>query len=211
MADTNTPADVLVALAEDASPNVRRALARRHPAPPEALRALVRDVDWKVRDALAENNGCPPDALLELIDDPRWSVRASVPFNPRADDRVRAAVLRSADETLRYLLVYARSLDSASRAVMAADPSPKVRGAVAQSTEDPDLLDALIDWVRLTVHDRTGALVTDGGPWETRPHLRDWRRDAKTLTWLSPTEVRTETYPSMTAEAWEVQASHTWL
>lgn len=83
------------ALAEDASPDVRAAVARHPKCPPLILERLADDTDSNVRRSVAANDSSPSDLLLLLASDEDEWVRFEVGRNPSATDAARAAFVRA--------------------------------------------------------------------------------------------------------------------
>ena len=66
-------------------------------------------------------------------------------MNPRADRRVHEAICQSANDDLRCLLAESESIDEDIRATLLGDPSPAVRGSMAEATTDPRILAKLVE------------------------------------------------------------------
>jgi hypothetical protein len=143
-ADPAAPPDLLAALARDASRTVRRVVAGRPETPGEALGTLVDDPDRQTREALAGNPGAPVEVLVALVGDPHWAVRYGVLENPAGGERVRRALCASDDRHLRGRLAGEPDLSDEIVALLLADPSPEVRAALGEATEDADVLATLL-------------------------------------------------------------------
>src|SRR3990167_1647346 len=74
----STPPKVLAALASDADPYVREAVAHHPSTPPQVLAALASDADCYVRGEVASNPSTPPKVLAALARDANCSVRVWV-------------------------------------------------------------------------------------------------------------------------------------
>lgn len=135
---------VLAALAADPSRQVRRVVAARPDTPEQSLRALAADADRATREAVAANAATPPDVLVSLLSDGDFGVRWAVTTNPCADPRVRQAVCVSPDRDLRLVLAQLPGLSAEIVTLLAADPDRRIRETVAERTDDPAILRALL-------------------------------------------------------------------
>lgn len=126
-ADRETPAAILIQLAEDDDPKVRAAVARNTGTPASTLAWLADDDVWAIHRAVAENPNTPPQILEQLARDYTWTnykVRLAVIRHPQVTARavermasdsaidIRRAVLQHplASEPLRRQIL-AHSLD----------------------------------------------------------------------------------------------------
>lgn len=92
----NTPRQVLMRLAGDASASIRQSIAENPKSPPEVLRKLCEDIEAEVRLAIAENPNTPADVLATLATDVDVDVRYGVAENPRMPETILFAL--SSDE-----------------------------------------------------------------------------------------------------------------
>jgi hypothetical protein len=61
-------------------------------------------------------------------------------------------------------------------------------------------------WLGLTVHDRAGEAVTQGGPWDCYPEFGYCKKSAQSLRWDGSSSVRIDAWP---ANTWDVAPHHT--
>ncbi|MFD1082785.1 hypothetical protein [Micromonospora andamanensis] len=142
--DAATSQEVIELLANDPNSKVKCAVAGRLDLPEHLLHGLAADPNNKVRQALAENPTCPPAVLAGLVDDPSFDVRYAVLVNPRADRYVHEMICRSSDEDIRRLLAESQSIEEDIKTTLLRDPSVAVRGGMAETTVDPQILAALV-------------------------------------------------------------------
>jgi hypothetical protein len=129
------PLPAVLARTHDGAPEVRRAAFLALPASgdgiPEALAAVASDADPLVREAVAGHAGTPISARFGLAADSVSRVRRALARCDALDDTVLAELSHDADPLVRLLVVAHRGVPDSLLDTLAADPSADVRAAVA--------------------------------------------------------------------------------
>lgn len=162
----------LVAFAGDESPAVRRTVAGRPDAPDEALRVLATDRDLATREAVAGNPAVPEDVLIPMLADRHWRVRLTAAGNPTATLSARRAMCVATDPNIRLVLAQQPALPSEIGEALARDESFQVRVALAECTDQPAVLEALLADGDGRVRGKAGL-----NPLTTLPQLLELRHD----------------------------------
>ncbi|WP_250009218.1 hypothetical protein [Actinoplanes sp. M2I2] len=146
-AHTDTPAELLAAMAADTSPKVRRIVAGRARTPPDSLRLLVADPDAATRKALAANVSTPTEVLSKLGGDDNFAVRYAALTNPVAvaDLCVLKALCASPHRDVRLILAQQPRLPTEAVTLLVQDPVGQVREYLAERTDDPAALEILVN------------------------------------------------------------------
>ena len=140
---SKVPVSALRRLVGDESREVRSAVARARAAPERVLGALACDGDVWVRRNVASNRSATAGVLEVLLGDRRAEVRAAAVANENTPVELVAARARDRAIGVRCE-VAARPVGVDVLAVLAADPSWRVREAVAWNAQTaPEVLDAL--------------------------------------------------------------------
>lgn len=105
------------------------------------MRALACDAAPSVRAAVAENVATPVDVLTALVADSQWRVRFAVSQNP--GHHAVAVALAAGDPDVRGGLARRADLGRADIQALLRDPVAQVREFLAVSTTDPRVLAAL--------------------------------------------------------------------
>ena len=129
------------ALAQDADPGVRRALAHHPDTKPEVLYFLAEDADAGVRRAIAENDRTPRQADLLLTGDSEVAIREALAEKVKRLTPALSAGDKDAvyDATVRVLETLAR------------DQVVKIRTLVAEALKD--IVDAPAHVIRALAQD----------------------------------------------------------
>jgi hypothetical protein len=94
---------------------------------------------------VAANTGTPADVLVMLLADTHWSVRLTVVTNPAASPEVQTAMCEAADQDIRFVLAQQPYLPAATVKSLARDPAWQVREILAECTDHPAALQALLE------------------------------------------------------------------
>jgi len=126
-ADPSTALDDLRALAEDANPKVRAAVARNPRTPPDLLAWLADDESPIVHRGVVEHPDAPPSLLERFAADPTWT-----------NYRVRLVVAQHPRVTSQALELMASDLSIAVRRLVVAHPltPPQARARILTSALD---------------------------------------------------------------------------
>jgi hypothetical protein len=89
-----TPEIVLMSLADDSEPSIRRRIAENPKSPLDILNKLLCDDSTEVRTALIDNPALPSHMLELLLRDPNPDVRYALAECPTIPERILLGLLR---------------------------------------------------------------------------------------------------------------------
>jgi uncharacterized protein DUF2330 len=136
------PRDVLLLLADDPEPAIRRRLAtRRVTCPPEVLAKLAGDPETDIRLTVASHVQATREVVARLLNDKEPAVRIAAAWHPLAPAQKRAEILaRDPDKETRRGLAENPGCEIALLTLLAKDPEDAVRRAVARNANTPPAL-----------------------------------------------------------------------
>lgn len=132
------PKDVLVLLAADPEPAIRRRLATRRVTYPEVLAKLARDEDTDIRLTVARHAQATRKVVARLLKDKEPAVRIAAAWHPLAPGQKKAEVLaRDSDTETRRRFAWNPRCEIVLLTLLAKDAEGAVRRAVAQNSKAP--------------------------------------------------------------------------
>ncbi|MEK7547990.1 MAG: hypothetical protein AAB540_03790, partial [Patescibacteria group bacterium] len=128
--------EILAVLARDEDTDTRRLVAYSEDTPPEILAVLAKDKDLFVIKTVASREDTPPGLFEVLAKDKTQEVRRAVAFNPHTPYKLLEVLVKDWDPWEKSDLA-SQTHSPKLLAILANDPNPKVREAVAFNFDTP--------------------------------------------------------------------------